>query len=273
MTDNPEKHESDKREIQKLVAKNRDRITQARKYVKEAQELKKKRDAENAEVKKYKKERDKIEGRVREIREKLDENNQKLRELGATGSSVNVIQRRIDKLEWIQQTEAVTPSREKKLSKMINDLRKKLPKSTEAKKVMGEVRKEREELKALNPKSKGLRHKMMEHAKQSDEYHEARNEILKKVDALQQKISETIAQLEEKRGEFSELDAEIMEARSVRREDERKEREEAAKKQKAIEKKIKKRIDDEAQTIYEKFKSGEKLSMEELMILKESGLM
>ncbi|PIZ91604.1 hypothetical protein COX85_03040 [Candidatus Micrarchaeota archaeon CG_4_10_14_0_2_um_filter_55_9] len=268
-----EKHETDKKEIQKLVAKNRDRITQMRDHIQEVQVLKDKRDAENAEVKKYKKQRDKIEERVNKLREALDQDNEKLKETGVTDNSIAGIQRYIEELEWIQQTEAITPAREKDLSKKINELRKKLPKSDEARKLMGDIRKERDELKKLNPDSKELRHKMIEHAQQSDEYHKERQELLNKVDKLQQKISETIAQLEEKRGEFAELDAEINEAREARKKDSHKERDDAAKKQKAIEKKIKKRINDAAQPIYEKFKAGEKLSMEELLILRESGML
>lgn len=267
-----EKRDLTNEEVRDLTKKNRDRIGLLKDVTAQAQEEKRLRDKENEEVRKLKTGRDAAEEEARSSRQELSEKQARLKEFGGEGSlPLHVLERRLEELEWIQETEATTARKERELSKQIRELRKQMPQSKEAKALFNEVKALKEKLKALNSRAKELREKMQERARESEAHHENRLKLLRKAEHLQEKISATIELLGEKRGEADELHKEFVDARKEIREAEKRDRDEEKEEKRKREKEIRGKLDEQAKRILERFKAGEKLSMEELMILRETG--
>ncbi|MFA4946633.1 MAG: hypothetical protein WC607_03810 [Candidatus Micrarchaeia archaeon] len=268
------KRDLSEKEARELAKKNRERIDELRETMSTSSEARRKRDEENAKVKEYKEKRLAAETEVDKVKTELDEKKEKLRLLvGDSKMPFEKLQREIEELEWIQQTEATSAKRERELSKQINDLRKQLPSSEEAKKLYTDVGALRERLSKLNAEARDNRKLMEEHARESDVHHNKHLAAYKSGKALQEKISSAMGVLDVKRGEADAANGELAGIQRKKRDEESQEYEKERRETRAKETEIKHRVELKAKDILEKFRSGEKLSMEEFLILKESGLM
>jgi len=272
--ENKKKRDLTNKETQDLAKQNRERIAKMKGFLSEANAERKKRDDENAKVKEFKENRLKVENEVIKIREELDAKKARLRELGGDSNiPFEKLHRRIEELEWIQETEATTTRKEREISKQIKDLRKQLPSSEEAKGLFQNVNELRDNLSKFNREARDYRKQMETHARQSDVHHKAHIDSLKKGRALQEKIGATIAILDNKRGEANSAHKEYVSAQRKMQARGKAERDEIHREARARHAEMKERVAVQAKSVLEKFRSGEKLTMEEFLVLKESGLM
>lgn len=257
-----------------MARENRDRIAKMKALLVDSNAERKKRDDENAKVKEYKEKRLAAETEVNKVREELDSRKVRLRELGGdSGVSFERLQRQIEELEWIQETEATTTRKEREISKQIKDLRKQLPSSEESRKLFQEANALQDSLSKLNREARDCRKQMEVHAKQSDVYHKAHIETLKKTRAMQEKIGATIALLDDKRGEANEAHKDFVATQKKMRASDKAERDEIHREARARDQEMKAKVEIQAKEVLEKFRAGVKLTMEEFLVLKESGLM
>ncbi|OIO26826.1 hypothetical protein COX86_00920 [Candidatus Micrarchaeota archaeon CG_4_10_14_0_2_um_filter_60_11] len=261
-------------EVQEIARTNHERINLLKQTLAISNDEKRKRDDENAKVKELKEKHAAAESEVYKIKDGLDAKKLKLRGLvGEGGIPFERLQRQIDELEWVQQTEAVTAKHEKALAKQIKELRKQLPSSAEAKQIYAEVAELRDKLTKANKEARDYRKEMEIHARQSDVHHHKRIETLEKAKAMQEKITTALGVLDNKRDEADGAHKDFTEARDEARKTDDAERFKEREESRAKERDIKRRVELKAKDILDKFRAGEKLSMEEFLILKESGLM
>ena len=162
---------------------------------------------------------------------------------------------------------------EKEFSKKIKDLRKQLPAATEFQGLLRELSETRNALGKLIEEEKALHEKMVEHSRKADQLHKGLLDDSKKIGEVQKSISTAMTLLKEKETDAGEKHGQLVKAVGERKlhemeQNQRHEAEEArhlqAQKNKIVEK---------AKKIYARFKSGEKISTDELLVLSESGLL
>ena len=268
-----EQRDAANKEVRLIAARNKSLITELKELMAKADAEKKERDRENEIVKKLVEEKKALEQEISVLKKAYSEKKKEIRELGEFKEDPERLQKEIEELEWEQQTEAVSPKKERELSKKINELRARLPKTEKATALFKEARELRLKLREKIEESRKKSEEINSHAKASDEHHATRIACLKKAEALQQKISETFTQLDAKRSEAEAQHAELIAARSELQR--KKESEEAREKslKRAVEAKIRAKLSEQAKKLYAEFKAGRKLNVDELLLLQEAGVL
>ncbi|MFH0835562.1 MAG: hypothetical protein V1834_00165 [Candidatus Micrarchaeota archaeon] len=255
-----------------LATANKQSLAKLKELYAQADVERDKRDAENDKVVALKKERDSLQKRAHAVREELNSARDKLGDTKDYPEDPIRLQERIEELEWVQQTEALSAAREKDLGKQITELRKKLPAAADARQLLSKIHELRKKLRDLIQKSDALHAKVQEHARASEAHHQKTRAILAKAAKLQAKVTVNFQALDAKRGvaqkHHDELVSQIKERES--KEDAEFKSEERQQMKQLQERR--KELNKQAQTILAGFKSGKKITMEELLILREAGL-
>jgi len=257
-------------EASKLAAKRNELNKKTKDLINEAQNHKNLRDENNVKVKEHKDLRDEINNRANEIYAQIDtirgENN-------LTGPSIKDIRKDIDRLEFAQQTEVLSTSKERELVNKITELRK----MYNAKKQQLESN---QELKELLTKAQDIRDEaskehtlLSEYAQKAQEYHDLMiatfkeaDKIRAESDAAHKEFVKFQESADEKHMKFIAAQKEIRDIDKEVRKLKKGETEGRREVSKADMRK-------DAEDIFDKFKAGEKLTTENLMALQRSGLL
>ncbi|AKB85491.1 coiled-coil protein [Methanococcoides methylutens] len=258
-------------EASTLAAKRNELNKRTKELINEAQEYKKLRDENNEQVKENKAKRDEINAKANEVFAKVDA----LRTANnLTGPSIKDIRKDIDRLEFTQQTEVLSPSKEKELVNKITELRKlyvikkdQLESNTELKNLLTEAQEIRDEASTFH-------NVLSEYAQKAQEYHDKMISTFKEADKMRAESDaahKQFVEFQEKADEQHKLFiAAQKEIRDIDKEVRKiKKGEDTGGKKVASMEDVRK----DAEDIFDKFKSGEKLTTENLMVLQKSGLL
>ncbi|MEM0475243.1 MAG: hypothetical protein QW343_00400 [Candidatus Norongarragalinales archaeon] len=260
------------RQASKLAAINKEQIAKYKECIAEASAARKKRDAENAIVKQLAGEKKKIDGEIIGAKQALAVARKNLREMKGFVENPERIQEEIERLEWLQQTEARGAREERELGRRITELKARLPRSAQAIAALNELRETRARLAALVDKSRLLGAKIREHAAASDEHHAAFVKAMERAQRLSEKLSQQFAALNEARAKADAHHKQLVEARRAARASEEDEAARELAARRARERKARSALSERAKRLFEEFKKGKKLSMEELLVLQEAGV-
>jgi len=260
------------KDARSLAQINKEQIAKYRECAAEAAEARKKRDAENAVVKQLVEEKKKIEAEIGGAKQALAVARHNLAGMEGFVENPERIQEQIEKLEWLQQTEACSAREEREFGRRIAELKARLPRNATAVAALKELRETRAKLGVLIEKARALGAKIREHADKSDELHAGVVNASARADRLSEKISQQFAALDEKRAKASESHHQLVEARRSTRTQEENEAARELAARRARERKAKSALGEKARKLFDEFKKGKKLSMDELLVLQEAGV-
>ncbi|MFO7677597.1 MAG: hypothetical protein R6V50_04355 [Thermoplasmatota archaeon] len=283
-----------------------DLIQKKDEFQEKANKCKKKRDLLHIESREMAKERDDINARVRQLRNQINEHKRKRDEYNervkhakeqrneiiknhisikkqikeferekasSLGINLNQLKLSLRKLETEQMTQPMSAQKEKKLIETIKDIHLKIKEQEKALKKDPKLTKALEEEKQFKQKAE-KQHALVEKlAKKAQEEHQVMIEMLgqldnyvKKTTAIQEKIVLTKIDADKIHKEFIEYVNNIHDLEKTIS---------GTEKKKIVTKKIAdaSAAQKKADVILEKFKKGEKLSTEDLMILQKAGLL
>jgi uncharacterized coiled-coil DUF342 family protein len=258
-------------EASKCATKRNDLNKRTKELIDEAQQLKKLRDENNEQVAQSKIKRDELNDQANKIYAEIDKIRKGLN-LG-DGPSLKELKKQIDGLEFRQQTEVMTPAKERELvdsiTKMSDELKKKksqLEGNTELKNFL-------EQAQAFRDEALVYHNKVKEFADAAQQYHDKMITIFKDADAIRAESDTAHKEFvkaqeaaDEQHRQFIQTQKEIREINKVLIGLKRKTKET---KDESIREQSKK----EAEEVYAQFKLGEKLTTEDLMLLQRSGLL
>jgi uncharacterized coiled-coil DUF342 family protein len=258
-------------EASKCATKRNDLNKRTKELIDEAQQLKKLRDENNEQVAQSKLKRDELNDQANKIYAEIDKIRKGLN-LG-DGPSLKELKKQIDGLEFRQQTEVMTPAKERELvdsiTKMSDELKKKksqLEGNTELKTFL-------EQAQAFRDEALVHHNKVKEFADAAQQYHDKMIGIFKDADAIRaesdmahKEFVKAQEAADEQHRQFIQTQKEIREINKVLIGLKRKTKET---KDESIREQSKK----EAEEVYAQFKLGEKLTTEDLMLLQRSGLL
>jgi uncharacterized coiled-coil DUF342 family protein len=258
-------------EASKCASKRNDLNKRTKELIDEAQQLKKLRDENNEKVAEAKLKRDELNDDANKIYAELDKIRKGMN-LG-DGPSLKELKREIDALEFKQQTEVMTPAKERELVDNIARLTDELKQRKQQ--LEGNT-----ELKSLLEKAQSLRdealvhhNKVKEYADAAQQHHDKMIVIFKEADAVRadsdaahKEFVKAQEAADEQHRLFIQTQKEIRELNKVIIGLKRKTKES---KDESIREQAKK----EAEEVYNQFKLGEKLNTEDLMLLQRSGLL
>ena len=268
-----DKHNKEAREW----ADKRDELNnQVREILAEAKEHKRIRDELNEKVKTLKEERKKWNNKAKELSIKLKEYRSKIMPR-KNMPNIGKLKKKLKDLEFKQQTMVLTPEKERELVELIDSLYKKI---TEYERAIEEETKKNKELNELQKQLKEAREKAEKYHKEieklvaeAQEHHNKMVELFEKVDEIRKEADEAHRlYLENKKIADEEHEKFLQASRDVRDFEKiiaglRQKRIASKKKQEKSE------IRKKAEEIYEKFKRGEPLTTEDILILQKAGLL
>ncbi len=271
-----------------------------------ANAAKKKRDELHDTSKKMAKERDTLNAKVRQIRNKVSEHKKRRDEYNErvqhakqqrnemikqhlemkkevkdmersrskqSGVNINHLKQNLRKLETEQMTQPMSPQKEKKLIETIKGLHKEIKNQEEKLNQDPKLKKALDQKKALKQKAEKIHESVEKMAKKAQEEHQQMIELLQQLDSLSNKTTEIQEKIVMTKIEADKIHKEFINYVNTIHDLEKT----ISTKERAKDKK-KKEVDvttaqKQADLIFEKFKRGEKLSTEDLMILQKAGLL
>ena len=282
------------------MIKNKDDFQQ------KANELKKKRDKLHDKSKRMAKERDDINAKVRQIRNEIAERKKardayndrvkhakelrneyikshidakkKIKVLeknrtSASGVNINQMKQNLRRLETDQMTLPMSAQKEKKLIETIKELHEKIKTQENLLNQDPKLKKAIEEEKQLKQKAEKQHDLVEKLAKKAQDEHQAMVESLKQLDNFTKKTTEIQEQIVLTKIEADTVHKEFIDIVNKIHDLEKK----IVGAEKKIDKKKKQEdasaVQKRADEIFERFKRGEKLSTEDLMILQKAGLL
>lgn len=271
-----------------------------------ANKLKKKRDELHDKSKKMAKERDEINAKIRQLRNQIgehkkrrDEYNERVKHAKdsrneiiknhinlkknikdlernrstASGININKMKQNLRKLENEQMTQPMSPQKEKKLIETIKEVHLKIKDQEDQLNKDPKLKKAIEEEKMLKQKAE-KQHELVEKiAKKAQEEHQSMIDLLKQLDNSVKKTTEIQENIV-----LTKIEADTVHREFI---DNVNKIHDLEKKISSFEKKkvVKRKMEDvsaalkQADEIFERFKRGEKLSTDDLMILQKAGLL
>jgi len=280
-------------------------INQKDKYQEKANELKEKRNTLHAKSKNLAEDRDKLNQSIRDLRNKIsdhkknrDELNERVRHAkdqrnklnkvygetkksieilekersNVSGTNINVLRKQLRTLETEQMTQPMSPQKEKKLIEVISDIHTKIKNAEDKINKDPKLKKAIEEEKIIKQKAEKQHDTVEKLASRAQEEHEEMMEqiktlenLVKKVNSVQENIVMTKIEADKVHKEFIECVDKIHDIeREITSGKEKKRKSKKAAEASSAAK--------EANEIFERFKRGEKLSTEDLMALQKAGL-
>lgn len=253
-------------------ANKRDELnSQVREVVNEANEHRKKRDEFNEAVQRHKKGRDEATFESDATKAVLDD--LKRERMPKGGRPVHMIKKDIERLEFEQQTKVLKPAKERQLIEKLQALIAELRQKEKAYDADPELKEALAKYEAARERAEKAHAKVAETAEKAQGEHEAMvklfeksDKIRKEADRLQERF--VTAKLEADRvhkeyidvvNRIHEIDKDVNAIRTGSSPEERAQRQQDA--------------DTAADDVFERFKKGEKLSTEDLMVLQKAGLL
>jgi len=267
--DSKEKRNVLNAEASAFAAKRNELNKRTKDLINEAQELKILRDEINEKVSEYKNKRDVTNSKANEIFAEADSIR---KQNNLAGPSIKALRKDIDRLEFAQQTEVLSTSKERELVGKITQLQKQyqvkkvqLEGNLELKNILDRAQQIRDEASKFHTE-------LAEYARQAQEYHEKMIASFKEADRI--RAESDIAHREfikaqeaadehhkifiNAQKEIRDLDKEIFKLKKKDKD--------------GKSRVVKSELQKDAKSIFEKFKGGAKLTTEDLMTLQRSGL-
>nr|QNO48078.1 hypothetical protein NKOHCHHF_00003 [Methanosarcinales archaeon ANME-2c ERB4] len=253
-----------------LASKRNELNKRTKDLINEAQEYKKLRDENNEKVKEHKAQRDEINAKANAIFSKADAIR---KDHNLDGPSIHDIRKDIDRLEFSQQTEVMTTSKERELVSKITELQK----LYKAKKVQidgnTELKAFLEEAQAIRDEASTFHTALSDFAQKAQESHDKMISTFKEADVVRaesDKAHKDFVKVQEEADEHhKKFIAAQKEMRDIDKEIRKLRKTDTVTRRDSVRADAKK----DAEDIFDKFKSGEKLTMENLMTLQKSGLL
>ena len=257
-------------EVRQLRQERRKLIEEARRLREQLRELREKRRQLVEEVRSLRQERRKVLERLRSLMGELEQQRRISAELRPLARrSINAIKRRIEELEWKQQTQILTPEQEKEIIEEIARLEALLEKTLQARQVLMELSERRAELMGLRLQLRSYGEEIRKRSERITRLDERITEIRQRLDELSPRIDELTKKIEELSQEIDRLREEINKRVAELRELSEQLRgiRSGREKQRLLEIYAEKR-----RRVEEKLKRGEPLTLEELKLLYATGL-
>ena len=262
----------DLHEKSKEMAKERDDINaKVRQMRNEISEHKKRRDEYNERVKHAKEQRNEIIKNHFDLKRKIKELERE--RSSASGVNLNILKQNLRKLENEQMTQPMSSKKEKKLIEAIKDIHMKIKEQEEQLNKDPELKKAVEEEKISKQKAEKQHDTVEKMAKKAQEEHQSMIELLGQLDNLVKKTTEIQENIV-----LTKIEADTVHRKFIDYVNRIHELEKEISGFERTRDKKKKMADvsavqREANEIFEKFKKGEKLSTEDIMILQKAGLL
>ncbi len=258
-------------EASKFASKRNELNKSTKEKIDEAQELKKLRDENNEKVAEAKLKRDELNEQANKIYAEIDKIRKSLRL--DDGPSLKELKRQIDALEFKQQTEVMTPAKERELVENIASLTEDLKRKKQQLEGNTELKSLLEKAQSLRDEALTHHNNVKEYADAAQQYHDKMIEIFKEADGVRtesdvahKEFVKAQEAADEQHRLFIQTQKEIRELNKVIIGLKRKTKES---KDESIREQAKK----EAEEVYQQFRLGEKLNTEDLMLLQRSGLL
>lgn len=250
-------------ETKKLVSNSRESTTRVKNLRNELKESKKKRDEENKQVQEFKLKRDEVNKKIKAKIADLNKFQDGLKGLQPEGP-IRQARKELEQLEWKVQTEVLNVKQEEKLARRIADLEKMCSASDELTEKRKQLRVITSELDELRKESQAYHEVMLQHAKESESYHEQVKESYEKIKKLEPNFKEIQTSLRKAKKEADDAHKHYIEKyKEVKGAEHFEQIQSQKKKAKAMRA--------EADDLMKAFKTGKKLTTEELMIIQGYG--
>jgi uncharacterized coiled-coil DUF342 family protein len=256
----------------KKMAKERDEINaKVRQIRNQIGEHKKKRDEYNERVKHAKEQRNEFSSKHVELKYKMKELERE--RTSTSGVNINELKQQLRKLENEQMTQPMSAQKEKKLIETIKGIALKIKDAENSLNQDPKLKKAIEEEKLMRQKAEKQHDLVEKMAKKAQEEHQSMIELLKQLDKFVKRTTEIQENIVVTKIEADKVHKEFIDHVNNIHELEKDISSTEKKKEK------KKKMDDvsaaqkEADDVFERFKRGEKLSTEDLMILQKAGLL
>ena len=262
----------DLHEKSRSMAKERDDINaKVRQMRNQISEHKKRRDEYNERVKHAKEQRNEIIRNHFDLKKKIKDLERE--RSSASGVNLNSLKQNLRKLETEQMTQPMSSKKEKKLIETIKDIHMKIKEEEERLNKDPKLKKAIEEEKMSKQKAEKQHDIVEKMAKKAQEEHQSMIELLEQLDNLVKKTTEIQENIVLTKIEADTVHREFIDY--VNRIHELEKRISDFEKTKDKKKKMAdvSAVQKEANEIYERFKKGEKLSTEDIMILQRAGLL
>ncbi|MCQ2084831.1 MAG: phosphoserine phosphatase [archaeon] len=275
MNSDAEKHKQKRDELNAQTKEwkaKRDALNgQVRELVDEAGKARETRDQYNQQVRDAKVVRDEHNAKVSEIRAKINEIRPEKAEKDADQPSLGQMKKDLERMEYQQQTQAMSSDKEKALVKAIGELAKQIKEREKTEEGDEAIKDLVAQLREAKAKAEEAHKAVAVAAEQAQSAHDKMLSLYQQADAIRKEADAAQAKFVEcKQAADEEHRLHIEQIKSVheinKSADGIKNRKTAAKKKKADA-----QSKQEAKEIFDKFKAGEKLSTEDLMLLQKSG--
>ncbi|KAA0004928.1 MAG: hypothetical protein DRJ99_02215 [Thermoplasmata archaeon] len=253
----------------KLILERDSLNAKIRELREQAKEHRKRRDEINERVKNAKKVRNQLNEAYEKIRMKIRALEKK-RSVALGGPSIRKLKNEVRQLEHEQMTRPMSPQNEKELIEKIAQLHLKIKEKEKALLQDPKIKKTLEEEKQIKEKAEKQHRQVEELAKKAQQEHEKMINLLKQCDQIREKINELQEKIVIVKIEADKIHNEFISYVDKIHELDRKIAEE--KKKSSIKLEDLPLSQKRANEIFERFKRGEKLSTEDLMILQKAGL-
>lgn len=256
------------------VRKRDDLNAQAREHIDQANEHKTKRNQLNQEVRDIKVQRDLWNRKVNETAEALAR--KKRDKEPRKGPPIRLLKKKLKDLEFQQQTSSLSPSKEKDLidqmralNAEIQALEKELEGDDEIKALVAEANEARDKAEFFHAKVEELAVQSQKEHDSMMEIYDRSDAIRKEADKAQENFIKCKVQADEEHQKHIEMIKQVHDYDKML--SGLRHRDSAPTEEGAAAPREQKSERDEAKDIYEKFKRGEKLSTEDIMLLQTSG--
>ncbi len=263
-------------DVKELSSQNRGRVEEFKQLMASVSVEKKARDAANAGANEARKKRGETVKKLLEAKKAFYDKLEILKKYPQTRTSAAGAKKRMDEAEWTLQTTAASAQKEREMSAHVRELEKEFIAAQHKELLQAEA----SDLKAIFTKAKtdadGLDKEIRQLSEKANGHHNKMREAYEKAEKLREKISSAFATLDSARAKADAEHQKFLEVHGEFREEVQAEREE----QKALREKSEKdardaqqkKINEKASAVMEKFKRGEKISREEMLLLQQSGL-
>jgi uncharacterized coiled-coil DUF342 family protein len=261
------------KEVKKIAGQKKAIIDQIRAIREDSKKAKDARDAENKQVAELKAQRRAVETKINEAKKKLDSFMATVRNLQeGVSDSYMELKSEFDALDWEYQTGVCSIKKEKEMVKRMDALEVQLKKSEKLHDKQKELHSMQKAIRELYTEANVFHQAIMVHAQASEGHHQKMLQCFRQMDELSKQADHLEAKIRETRTQADAVHAQIIgvkkeELAIMKREEAEFEKEMSAK-NKAAENAMRAK----AEKILSDFKSGKKVSLEELAILEKFGL-
>ncbi len=255
----------------KKLSKDRDALNSSiRELRNKISEHKKKRDELNERVKNAKEQRNKLNKGYNDVKKKIMELEKE--RSSSAGGNLKALRKQLRTLETEQMTQPMSPKKEKKLIEVIRGLHSQIKEQEYKLNKDPKLKKALEEEKAIKQKAEKQHDSVEKLATRAQEEHENMMKIVQQLDNLIKKVNAVHEKIVMTKIEADKVHKEFIECVDKIHDFERDISSSREKKRKAKKEEEATTAHKEADEIFEKFKRGEKLSTEDLMALQKAGL-